>query len=139
MREPVRSTSVAGETVGIGRPARLRLLHGSIPVLVIVRPQHSANSVADKTRGCIAAGSNEQERREQMAFLTGIGAGTAVGLSDRLERFRDAVRATRRVRAVYRQTYDELARLSDRDLADLGLHRSQIPVVARQAADMVRA
>ena len=35
----------------------------------------------------------------------------------------------------YRRTLDELAMLSDRDLADLGLHRSLIADVAREAAD----
>lgn len=37
-------------------------------------------------------------------------------------------------RRVYDQTLRELAALSDRDLADLGLHRSLIRSVAREAA-----
>lgn len=37
-------------------------------------------------------------------------------------------------RRVYVQTLSELRDLSDRDLADLGLHRSLIQVVAREAA-----
>jgi uncharacterized protein YjiS (DUF1127 family) len=36
----------------------------------------------------------------------------------------------------YRRTLDELAQLSDRDLADLGMHRSLIRDVAREAADL---
>lgn len=36
----------------------------------------------------------------------------------------------------YRRTLDELAQLSDRDLADLGMHRSLIREVAREAADL---
>jgi uncharacterized protein YjiS (DUF1127 family) len=71
-----------------------------------------------------------------MAFITGTGP--AFGLSDRIAAIRDGIRAARRERAVYRQTYDELAQLSDRDLADLGLHRAQIATVARQAAAMMR-
>lgn len=35
---------------------------------------------------------------------------------------------------VYRQTRDELAALSDRELADLGLHRSGINAVAMESA-----
>ena len=35
---------------------------------------------------------------------------------------------------LYRTTRDELAALSDRDLADLGLHRAMIDDVAREAA-----
>ncbi len=36
---------------------------------------------------------------------------------------------------VYRQTVNELSALSNRELADLGLHRSIIRRVAMQAAD----
>jgi uncharacterized protein YjiS (DUF1127 family) len=34
----------------------------------------------------------------------------------------------------YRQTYNELMQLSNRDLADVGIQRSEIPEIARQAA-----
>ncbi len=34
----------------------------------------------------------------------------------------------------YRQTYNELMRLSPRDLADVGIRRSDIPSIARQSA-----
>lgn len=34
----------------------------------------------------------------------------------------------------YRETYNELMRLSSRDLADLGIARSEIPSIARQTA-----
>ena len=37
-------------------------------------------------------------------------------------------------RRVYVQTVAELEALSDRDLADLGLHRSMISAVAKDAA-----
>ncbi|MEJ6401477.1 DUF1127 domain-containing protein [Yoonia sp. 2307UL14-13] len=37
-------------------------------------------------------------------------------------------------RKEYRTTFNELAALSDRDLADLGLHRSMIKAVAYKAA-----
>src|SRR5260221_9240263 len=36
----------------------------------------------------------------------------------------------------YRETYNELMRLSSRDLADLGINRAQIPVIARQSASL---
>lgn len=35
---------------------------------------------------------------------------------------------------VYRTTYEELSRLDDRTLQDLGLHRSDIPSIAWRAA-----
>ena len=34
----------------------------------------------------------------------------------------------------YRETYNELMRLSSRDLADLGINRAEIPSIARQSA-----
>ncbi|MCB1497141.1 MAG: DUF1127 domain-containing protein [Bauldia sp.] len=34
----------------------------------------------------------------------------------------------------YRDTYNELMRLSQRDLSDLGINRVDIPAIARQAA-----
>ena len=34
----------------------------------------------------------------------------------------------------YRETVSELSRLSNRDLADLGINRGEIPSVARRAA-----
>ena len=33
----------------------------------------------------------------------------------------------------YRETYNELMRLSTRDLADLGIARSEIPAIARKS------
>jgi uncharacterized protein YjiS (DUF1127 family) len=34
----------------------------------------------------------------------------------------------------YRETYKELMQLSSRDLADVGIHRSEIPSIARRSA-----
>ena len=38
------------------------------------------------------------------------------------------------IRSCYSKTVNELKKLSDRDLADLGIHRSNIENVARRAA-----
>jgi len=35
---------------------------------------------------------------------------------------------------LYRTTLDELGRLDDRDLADLGIHRSQLKAIAYESA-----
>ena len=45
----------------------------------------------------------------------------------------DLVERSARLRA-YRTTVRELEHLGDRDLADMGIHRSQIGTIARQAA-----
>ncbi|SIS97537.1 protein of unknown function [Roseivivax lentus] len=52
----------------------------------------------------------------------------------RFETLRAAYSAHRARRAIYLRTVDELHALNDRELADLGFHRSEIPRLARQAA-----
>lgn len=46
----------------------------------------------------------------------------------------DAFREARARRKAYRTTYSELSRLSDRELQDLGLHRSMIKRLAKVAS-----
>lgn len=58
------------------------------------------------------------------------------GLKARFQQFRDMLEQHAARRAVYRRTVDELHALSDRDLADLGFHRSEIPRIARQAVEL---
>lgn len=56
-------------------------------------------------------------------------------LKARFEQFRDMLEQHAARRAVYRRTVDELQALSDRELADFGFHRSEIPRIARQAVE----
>jgi uncharacterized protein YjiS (DUF1127 family) len=70
-----------------------------------------------------------------MAYITGTAA-PSFGLAEKFAALRARMREARRTRAIYRQTLEELSQLSERDLADLGLHRSQIRTVAQQAAEM---
>lgn len=68
-----------------------------------------------------------------MAFI----ATSKIGHGGLAERFADFVRAQReRLQnyRVYRQTFNELAQLDDRDLADLGINRSMISTIAHEAA-----
>ncbi len=39
----------------------------------------------------------------------------------------------------YREIHDALTRLSDRDLADIGVKRGEIPLIARRAAGIATA
>ena len=60
---------------------------------------------------------------------------TAVpGLGDRIVALYKVVGQSMQRRRAYLQTLDELKSLSDRDLADVGVERDQIPQVARGAA-----
>lgn len=51
----------------------------------------------------------------------------------KLRVLRDAIRSQRAQRQAMRQTYDELSAMSDRDLADIGIARSDIRYIASQA------
>ncbi|MCL1629120.1 DUF1127 domain-containing protein [Roseibaca sp. V10] len=56
------------------------------------------------------------------------------GFLARLQSFRAMLAETLQQRAVYNQTLSELQALSNRELADLGIHRSEIPRLAAEAA-----
>lgn len=56
------------------------------------------------------------------------------GLKARYQQILDLLAERAARRAVYTKTVTELHALSDRDLADLGFHRDEIPGIARAAA-----
>jgi uncharacterized protein YjiS (DUF1127 family) len=68
-----------------------------------------------------------------MAFLTNIAAPSSAFQSG-LNSVVSALKEKLARRRLYRATFIELAGLSDRDLADLGMHRSMIKRLAWQAA-----
>jgi uncharacterized protein YjiS (DUF1127 family) len=70
-----------------------------------------------------------------MAFVSNTNYADT-GLAGYVRDLRARFSAWRTRRAVYEQTWRELDSLSDPDLADLGIARSDIGRVARQAADM---
>lgn len=68
-----------------------------------------------------------------MAVLTQSSA-PQVPFLDRIQVRIDDVRARLAQYRVFRQTLNELGALSNRELADLGLHRSQVRRLAYEAA-----
>ncbi|KAB2885052.1 MAG: DUF1127 domain-containing protein [Albidovulum sp.] len=68
-----------------------------------------------------------------MAYVSGVRGGNA-GLADRIADVARELGEKWRRYGVYRETVRELNALSDRDLADLGIHRSQVTAVAKDAA-----
>ena len=56
------------------------------------------------------------------------------GLMARLANFQETWTERRARHAVYRRTRAELETLTDRDLSDLGIHRSDVRRIAYQAA-----
>ncbi|KIN61514.1 DUF1127 domain containing protein [Sulfitobacter noctilucae] len=71
-----------------------------------------------------------------MAYLnTSIASGN--GLTQRLSQFYHAGILRLQQYRSYRETFDGLNALTNRELADLGLTRSELPYVARQASKNV--
>lgn len=68
-----------------------------------------------------------------MAFLTDTFSAQG-SLSEKIAAVWSRYSENATKRAMYRQTVRELGQLSSRELADLGLHHSEIRRVARQAA-----
>jgi len=72
-----------------------------------------------------------------MAYTSTAGRRAGSSFAHRFDALRAALRHRRARRAAFNQTYRELSALSDRDLADLGFARADIPFLAREAADRV--
>jgi len=68
-----------------------------------------------------------------MAYVTTSRA-ASLSLADRFPGFIANLKATFARRAVYMQTVRELDALTDRELADLGISRLDVPALAREAA-----
>jgi len=68
-----------------------------------------------------------------MAFITDTRI-SGITLAERFATFRANLADAAAKRKVYNTTVTELSALSDRDLADLGVFRSDIQTIARQAA-----
>ncbi|WP_292285709.1 DUF1127 domain-containing protein [Marivita sp.] len=59
-----------------------------------------------------------------------------LGLKARYHRILETLVERSQKRKMYRQTVNELQALSDRDLADFGFHRSEIPRIAKKSAGL---
>jgi uncharacterized protein YjiS (DUF1127 family) len=57
-----------------------------------------------------------------------------ITLADRFAAFRNELSTVLAKRKVYNTTVSELSNLSNRELADLGIHRSAIKGIARESA-----
>ncbi len=65
---------------------------------------------------------------------TGITAQAAERKTERAIAMTNRLVSTYKAWRKYRETYNELMRLSNRDLTDLGINRAEIPSIARQTA-----
>lgn len=107
----------------------MRTLHSSIAASAIVQLQHSLKY----------SDNNEAKGMSMASYAHSVTHGTVEQLLTRAARFLDGT-ADRYARyCVYRTTLDELRSLSDRDLADLGMHRAGLKAIAAEAAERYSA
>jgi uncharacterized protein YjiS (DUF1127 family) len=71
-----------------------------------------------------------------MAYATDIRTSSHGLIRDRLQAIMDNFRKARAEHKIYRQTLDELNSLTARELDDVGIHVTEIPFIAREAAKM---
>jgi uncharacterized protein YjiS (DUF1127 family) len=100
------------------------MLHSGISALFIVQAQHRR----------IFGVTNCTERIQTMAYASQNTVLRQSRLVARLHGLRDMLHTVLQQRAVYNRTLQELQALSNRELADLGIHRSEIPRIAAEAA-----
>ncbi len=103
----------------------MHLLHSSIAKAVIVQMQHYPILVSTKANRI----QNETRWKLKMAYATHTYAPNS-GLFGRLVELRKDIAQRFAFRRVFNKTVNELNGLDDRQLADLGLSRSQIHSVA---------
>lgn len=103
----------------------------------IVQLQHLPHVCPNKTgrpKQQSATAPVSKESTRVMAFINTTTHADELSLRDLALRPVRSLQLMAQRRRVYRQTLTELDALSDRDLADLGLHRSMISAVAKDAA-----
>lgn len=78
--------------------------------------------------------SHLSERDATMAYLNQTSAQTS-SFTARVAAVFERFAARQRQNRLYRETYNGLNALTDRELSDLGLHRSELARVARDAVN----
>ncbi len=106
------------------------------PVAISVQIQNEPNAIIGDTRWIEF--HHLKRKTEDMTFQNVLTVHPLEGLRNAIEQFR-ADHATRgRARAVYDRTWRELSAMSDRERADIGIHSSDVPRIAYEAAAMSR-
>jgi len=109
----------------------MQLLHSGIAIIAIVRAQKDIRKVSSET-----ATYGLLEKEIKMAYASHSNA-LSSGLMARSVALLSAASDYMDRRRAYRSTFNELSRLSNHELADLGLNRSMIRSVALEAAQKV--
>lgn len=103
----------------------------------IVHLQHKVQIVFNESeQGPTDQGSiaNERWQRQNEMAYAHSNTTTQGGFFERIGRFYSALKDARHRQALFITTRIELSNLTDRELQDLGIHRSMITRIAREAA-----
>jgi uncharacterized protein YjiS (DUF1127 family) len=118
----------------------MQLLHSSISASGIVHPQHGPNFGLEQAQTQPPGRQIDKtpcrpmtRKEESMAYAAGNRTST-ISLGARLGEIRAHAAEAYKNWRIYRQTLSELQALSPRELADLGLHSSQLRRIALEAA-----
>lgn len=109
----------------------MHFLHSSIVALSIVQVQQKHNCRGQQRAAPPAA--CDERKKMTMAYVSQNRA-TTVTLADRFAAAKANLVAAYEQRKLYNATFRELSALSNRELADLGIHRSMIKSIALEAA-----
>jgi uncharacterized protein YjiS (DUF1127 family) len=80
--------------------------------------------------------SPTDRKTKDMTFQNIIPAHPLSGFLAAVHDVRERAAERRKTNAAYTRTLNELSAMSSRELADIGLHRSEIPRIAAEAANM---
>jgi uncharacterized protein YjiS (DUF1127 family) len=78
----------------------------------------------------------QKERRKSMTLQNMIPAHPFSSFISAVLDLRERAAERRKTKAAYTKTRDELSEMSSRELADIGIHRSEIPRIAAEAANI---
>jgi len=115
----------------------MHFLHSGIAEVFIVQTQHAPIFVSTPLgtpTGIQTQSAQPQTMRDKIMADATYSTTATFDLRARALGLFDDVAARWAAYKVYATTKDELAKLSDRELADLGLYRADIARVAREAA-----
>lgn len=110
----------------------MHLLHSSIEPFAIVQLQQKHNSRSQETRQLPPV--RRKRKTMTMVFITENRTAVAA-LADRASALIANLSEYIATRKLYNTTYNELHALTNRELADLGIHRSSIRAIALDAAN----
>lgn len=110
------------------------LVHAEGPVAIRVQTQNEPKAIIGDMRWIEIR--HLKRKTEDMTLQNILTVHPFEGFHNKIQQFRADHIERRRAREVYDRTWRELSAMSDQELADIGIHKSDIPRIASEAAAM---